>query len=98
MQIESNSIEVPPLASCQFPEIPPQAVGPVDQVQMADVVQRAIVLAPFRAFDADEAVVGPFRCFHDVVRFAEDGCQVWVERGTVAEVADVGVVWCSGVE
>lgn len=67
MQIESNSIEIPLLASSQLPKIPPQAVGPVDQIQMADIVQRAFVLAPFGAFDADEAIVGPFRCFHDVV-------------------------------
>lgn len=98
MQIESNSVEIPPLASSQLPKIPSQTVGPVDQVQMADVVQRAFVLAPFRAFDADEAIVGPFRCFHDVVGFAEDGCQMRIERGAVAEIADVGIVWCSGVE
>ena len=45
----------------------PQTIRPIDQIQMADIVERSLVLAPLRTLHTDQAVVWPFSRHHNIV-------------------------------
>lgn len=97
MQIESNGVEIT-LMPGQLKQIPPQTVRPVDEIQMANVIERALVLSPLRARNANKPVIWAFDRLDHIVTFPEDGRQVRPQRGSVAEVADVWVVRSARVE
>ncbi|PHH72331.1 hypothetical protein CDD82_6032 [Ophiocordyceps australis] len=81
---------------------PAQAVGPVDEVEVADSQQRALVLAPLAAGNTDEPVVGALGGGDDAVGEAQGAEQgrrpAGLEGGAKGKVAHGGVVGHGGVE
>lgn len=73
-------------------------VGPIDEIQMGDADQGALVLAPLGTADTDKAVVGALDFVHQVVGDAEDGEEMRGGGSAVAKVADRGRVGDDRVE
>lgn len=69
MSNESNwkSIGEPLSVACNFSGQPLESIAPVDQVQVADALQGALVCSPLAAGNADKSIIVPFYLFQKTV-------------------------------
>lgn len=70
----------------QLPEVPPQPIGPVDEVQMTNIVQRAFVRAPATTSHTDQPIIRSFLSLDNLVAFPEYTRQRRPQRSTIRVV------------
>lgn len=75
-----------PLIPRHLPHKPPQPIRPINQIEMADIHQCPLVLAPFAARHTYQAVVRTFLLAHDAVGASESGPDGRGDGGAVGEI------------
>lgn len=71
-QVERNCVEVS-LPPRQRPPIPSQAICPVDQVQMADMVKSTFVSSPPTTRNTNKTIIWSLNRLNDPMGFAKEG-------------------------
>lgn len=67
MNCVQKSIGEPLSVACNFSGQPLESIAPVDQVQVADALQGALVCSPLAAGNADKSIIVPFYLFQKTV-------------------------------
>lgn len=52
----------------ELKDVPAQPIRPVDQIEVADIVQRALVRAPLGTPNTDQPIIGTFHLRDDLFR------------------------------
>ena len=77
-----------PLVSRQLKKVPPQPIGPVNQIQMTDMIQSPLVRAPTTTRHTYQPIIGPFLLLHNPMAPPEHTRELRLERRTIAVVPD----------
>lgn len=86
------------LAPSKFPEPPLQPVRPVDEIEMANTYQGALVISPSTRLYTDQSIVEPLGPLDDRMRSGEYRPFVRLKTCTVRIVLDIFDIRCPLIE